>query len=415
MEGAMRASVACSNGFDFAGKDGRHRGLFPIPMPSGVSFPVDGGRCSRSVVRRLQSLVLILTSGCGTLSGPWTLCFVGMRLRAILLEMVAQPLASVLAWNVWRMQLYRPENHPASQDRKEALSELRSKLGYHGESSSLVPLDINLISLPEPGSMAARIEQILGRGAESFIKRLESKLSPESVVRSRKAASSLKTLYYDLILRVQPRKYAEFCRKLHACGLIEFHQTVIEEVGAFCVRKKNNRQRLVIDSRLANMWFEAPEPVQLCTGSTFSRIEVGDQGEPVEVGGVDITDAFYNIGLPPGLRKYFGLKPVKAGNVGIARTVEGSVRPSDMIYPVLRVVPMGWTHALWVCQRCHEMVIDGIPRMVQGQRICDRKPPQTCFRCGAFCAHWVCGQLHCTFTEAWHGFWAGYRSWSSLA
>ena len=51
----MRASVACSNGFDFAGKDGRHRGLFPIPMPSGVSFPVDGGRCSRSVVRRLQS------------------------------------------------------------------------------------------------------------------------------------------------------------------------------------------------------------------------------------------------------------------------------------------------------------------------------------------------------------------------
>ena len=109
------------------------------------------------------------------------------------------------------MQLYRPENHPASQDRKEALSELRSKLGYHGESSSLVPLDINLISLPEPGSMAARIEQILGRGAESFIKRLESKLSPESVVRSRKAASSLKTLYYDLILRVQPRK---LCRVL---------------------------------------------------------------------------------------------------------------------------------------------------------------------------------------------------------
>ena len=155
---------------------------------------------------------------------------------------------------------------------------------------------------------------------------------------------------------------------------------MIEEVGAFCVRKKNNRQRLVIDSRLANMWFEAPEPVQLCTGSTFSRIEVGDQGEPVEVGGVDITDAFYNIGLPPGLRKYFGLKPVKAGNVGIARTVEGSVRPSDMIYPVLRVVPMGWTHALWVCQRCHEMVIDGIPRMVQGQRICDRKPPQNLFQ-----------------------------------
>lgn len=381
----MRASVACSNGFDFAGKDGRHRGLFPIPMPSGVSFPVDGGRCSRSVVRRLQSrshsdqwmrdiVWTVNTMFCGDEAQG---NFVGNGSTTLGQRLCMERLKNAVA----------QAGKPPGITGPEALSELRSKLGYHGESSSLVPLDINLISLPEPGSMAAPIEQILGRGAESFIKRLESKLSPESVVRSRKAASSLKKPYYDLILRVQPRKYAEFCRKLHACGLIEFHQTVIEEVGAFCARKKNNRQRLVIDSRLANMWFEAPEPVQLCTGSTFSRIEVGDQGEPVEVGDVDITDAFCNIGLPPGLRKYFGLKPVKAGNVGIARTVEGSVRPSDMIYPVLRVVPMGWTHALWVCQRCHEMVIDGIPRMVQGQRVCDRKPPQTCFRCGAFCAH----------------------------
>jgi hypothetical protein len=33
----MRASVACSNGFDFAGKDGRHRGLFLSPCR--VVFP----------------------------------------------------------------------------------------------------------------------------------------------------------------------------------------------------------------------------------------------------------------------------------------------------------------------------------------------------------------------------------------
>ena len=191
------------------------------------------------------------------------------------------------------------------------------------------------------------------------------------------AAKQLQTIrkpYYDPILKVQPRKYVEFCKKLQASGLVEFHRTVYEEVGAFCVRKKNNRQRLVIDSRLANMWFEEPESVQLCTSSTFARIEVGDQGEPIQVGGVDITDAFYNIGLPPSLRKYFGLKPLKAGSLGIASCVDGPVRPGDMVHPVLRVVPMGWSHALWVCQRCHEMIIDGVPRIVQGQRIVDRQP-----------------------------------------
>lgn len=373
MEGATRPGESHSPGsFDFAGKDGRHRGLFPIPMPGASVGRVDGGRCSRAVTRRLQCrhhrdqwvrdiVWTVNTMFCGDESqgnfvgnGSTTLC------QRLCLEKVKDAVIRA--------------GRPPGITGPEALSELRTKPGYGGEPSSLVALDLDLISLPPAGSCAASLDQILRHEAESFVKVLESKVSSESVVRSRKAASNLKKPYFDPILREQPRKYTQFCLKLWNSGLVEFHKHVHEVVGAFCVKKKNNRQRLVIDSRLANLHFDAPESVRLCTGSTFARIEVGDSGGPLEVGGVDISDAFYNIGLPASLRKFFGLKSIRAGDVGVSVTCDGPVNPNDLIYPVLKVVPMGWTHALWVCQKCHEMIIDGIPQIVQGPRIVDRQP-----------------------------------------
>lgn len=373
MEGATRPGESHSPGsFDFAGKDGRHRGLFPIPMPGASVGRVDGGRCSRAGTRRLQCrhhrdqwvrdiVWTVNTMFCGDESqgnfvgnGSATLC------QRLCLEKVKDAVIRA--------------GRPPGITGPEALSELRTKPGYGGEPSSLVALDLDLISLPPAGSCAASLDQILRHEAESFVKVLESKVSSESVVRSRKAASNLKKPYFDPILREQPRKYTQFCLKLWNSGLVEFHKHVHEVVGAFCVKKKNNRQRLVIDSRLANLHFDAPESVRLCTGSTFARIEVGDSGGPLEVGGVDISDAFYNIGLPASLRKFFGLKSIRAGDVGVSVTCDGPVNPNDLIYPVLKVVPMGWTHALWVCQKCHEMIIDGIPQIVQGPRIVDRQP-----------------------------------------
>ena len=99
--------------------------------------------------------------------------------------------------------------------------------------------------------------------------------------------------------------YGEFCRRLQARGLIEFRSACVEQVGAFTVWKKNGKQRLVIDARLANMHFEQPEEVALATGSSFSLLEVDGGGPPLEVGGVDIADAFYHIELVEELRGHF--------------------------------------------------------------------------------------------------------------
>ena len=166
--------------------------------------------------------------------------------------------------------------------------------------------------------------------------------------------------------------YANFCRKLAEPGLVEYRREGTERVGAFAVWKNSGRQRLVIDCRAANLHFEQPERVHLATGA-FARLAV-DSGGPVEVGGVDIADAFYNIQLLPELRGYFGLPSVRASHVDVTHTIEGKCKPNDLIVPVLKVVPMGWTHALWVCQSCHEIIVDEIPRFAFNPRLVDRQP-----------------------------------------
>ena len=122
----------------------------------------------------------------------------------------------------------------------------------------------------------------------------------------------------DPLLRGSGRKYAEFCRKLESCGLIEHRTNMVEQVGLFTVWKKNGRQRLVVDARLSNLHFAEPETVRLTTGATFSSSEV-DEGPALEVGGVDIVDAFYHIELPEYLMELFVRPAVRAGDVGCER------------------------------------------------------------------------------------------------
>lgn len=160
-------------------------------------------------------------------------------------------------------------------------------------------------------------------------------------------------------------KYAEFCRKLLDSGLIEFKADYVEQVGG--------KQRLVIDARLANLHFGAPAKVHLATGATFSNVEV-DMGLPVEVGGVDIADAFYHIELIPELRRYFALPGVRAGDVGCQHVDGQKVGAADKVYPCLKVVPMGWTHALWLCKKAHEFVVNLNPKVDAKLRCVGKKP-----------------------------------------
>lgn len=255
-----------------------------------------------------------------------------------------------------------------------ALSELRAKLGYDGEPTTLARLQEDLVSLPADGSQPAPLENILGCGAHFPCSLLESKVLPPGAVKELKAQCSLKSPYFDPHLKYSRRAYASFVRRLHNSGVVEYRRSCREQCGLFCVWKKSGRQRLVVDARLTNLWFAKPEDVSLATGFSFGAIEVDGHG-PIQLAGVDIADAFYNIELPASLRDLFGLRPLKAVEVGVSSCEGIPIGSGDQFFPVFKAVPMGWTHALWLCQYLHEKVVDSISGLGEANRFVDGRPP----------------------------------------
>eukprot|EP00435_Cladocopium_sp_Y103_P040424 s562_g11.t1 len=349
----------------------RQRGIFPLPVPSIPEAP-SAGSISQSVRRRaLQSahvdawvrdIIISLNA-----------MYLGESDRGNFEASGSVTLSQQLCIERIKSAVLNVGKPPSELTGRGALDELQAKAGYTGEPAQLAPLQLDLLSLPPSGSSPSSFERILHGKAECFLKRLESKVLPDLEAGARLSASNLKAPYNDPIFRSKPRVYAAFCRKLFEAGLVEFRKGCKQQVGAFAVWKKSGKQRLVIDSRLANLHFTVPEKVALCTGSSFARLEV-DPGPAVEVGGVDISDAFYQIELPASLRGFFGLSRIRARDVGISSTVEGSVNDETWVYPCLRVVPMGWSHALWICQSFHEILSSEVDGISLDRRLVDKRP-----------------------------------------
>ena len=121
-------------------------------------------------------------------------------------------------------------------------------------------------------------------------------------------------------------------------------------------------------------WFEDLDHVSLATGAAFGELEV-DAGPPIGVVGVDVANVFHNMLLPEELLPYFRLQIIRAEMLNATHAVEGLVSPSELVVPVLNFVPMGWTHALWVCQWCHEITAERASSESEANRSVDRKVP----------------------------------------
>ena len=140
----------------------------------------------------------------------------------------------------------------------------------------------------------------------------------------------------------------------------------------FCYQE-NDKLRLVIDARRSNCHFEVPAHTHLCTGDALSRIEL-EEGECVAVAAADLKDAFYHIELPAAWRKYFGLRSVRADAVGVTSLDGQPVKGDQILYPRLRVCPMGWSWAVFWCQLCVQRVVSTVPECSDDSRLVDGRP-----------------------------------------
>ncbi|CAK0821614.1 unnamed protein product [Prorocentrum cordatum] len=249
-------------------------------------------------------------------------------------------LAQRLALDHLRQRVVDLGPPPEDLDGPGAFDELRSKLAYDGSSSRLGPLRVDLLDLPPPGFHPVTHSEAAGPAGELIEKRLLDKL----------------------------------LKRLRAANLLVFRFSVRRRVGCFSVWKKSGAQRLVIDARIPNCFFEEPDPVQLASGACFANLQL-DAGPPLVLGGADIKVAFYAIAMPEELRDLFGFEPIKAWELGVTHAGGEAVKPGDRVFPVIAVLPMGWVLALQACQSLHELLARREPDVGEHNALADGRPP----------------------------------------
>ena len=204
--------------------------------------------------------------------------------------------------------------------------------------------------MPE-GSTPVPLTQLLGPRYCHKVEEITNWCLEPKEEAARSIANDPVGVFMDPGVKSCKKRYHQLIRRLNACGMLSWTSGPVEsEVGLFCVPKKDGKQRLVIDCRLSNKFFRAPRHTDLPTGAALSRLQC-DPSKTLFSSQYDLRNAFYQIELPECLRKYFALPAVPAHVLGLRHL------GSQMVHPLLQVLPMGWTHALWWCQEFHETVV----------------------------------------------------------
>eukprot|EP00438_Fugacium_kawagutii_P013923 Skav213475 [mRNA] locus=scaffold565:39265:42440:+ [translate_table: standard] len=256
-----------------------------------------------------------------------------------------------------------------------AFESLRAAEGYSHEPAvgSLCSFNLEKVSLPEGDWSPIPLSDLWGPDGRELVEDfVTSQLLPPQEVEKRLRGTGVQQPYSDPLLTVRSN-YVHFLQKLHKANLVEFSEEApAENIAISFVTKKNDRQRMIVDARRSNAHFRDPAYVHLCTGDTLSRLEYGF-GDSLTIGMADLKDAFYHLQLPVQLRRFFCLPRVRCEDLDWLNF--GSHRPckGKWAVPRLTVVPMGWSWALYWCQKLHERIVlhSGLQ---ESQQLRDRTP-----------------------------------------
>lgn len=168
---------------------------------------------------------------------------------------------------------------------------------------------------------------------------------PQPASRPRHGVGGSSAEYRKLILRLQRLR------------MVDFTTAPLVVNGVFAVPKPNDKQRLIIDARPANAVFVPSPPVKLPSPADFAAMEASG---PFWIAGLDVSDFFHRLRLPPAFRPYFALPPIPAAVVG---------RPEPEVWPMCTTLPMGWSHSVFVAQAVHEYFVDSDPALRDQPRV----------------------------------------------
>ena len=145
-------------------------------------------------------------------------------------------------------------------------------------------------------------------------------------------------------------EYVRLIGRMLSVGMLGFTAAPRAVNGVFAVGKDADSDRLIIDAQPANRLFVDPPHVSLPGPSHLVQLHV-PAGRTMYVGKSDLSNFYHHIGMPEHLQPFFALPSLTAAELSELGL------PSDAPFPTCRTVPMGWSHAVFVAQTCHEHVL----------------------------------------------------------
>ena len=106
-----------------------------------------------------------------------------------------------------------------------------------------------------------------------------------------------RNIYVDPSLSADSTEYHALLKDILSRGMIQFSHDCLERVGIFCVTKKGNRLRLIIDCRRLNYRLKCPAKTKLASSAAFAGVLI-QPGERLEYSAHDTQDCLYQFGVP---------------------------------------------------------------------------------------------------------------------
>lgn len=155
---------------------------------------------------------------------------------------------------------------------------------------------------------------------------------------------------FPVFAGTKPGKYVALIDRLVDVGIVSLsREKPLVVNGIFGVPKPDNSQRLIIDAQRANLYFpESPEFDLPNPGDLVNLCMVGKQR--LFMAKADMDNFYHRLKLPQWLTTYFGLPSV--------------VRHGERLWPRMRVLPMGWSHSVYLAHTAHVHVVEtrvGLP------------------------------------------------------
>ena len=155
---------------------------------------------------------------------------------------------------------------------------------------------------------------------------------------------------------------------------------VLCRVGNFFVRKKDGRIRLIVDARAVYRICKIPPKTELASTAAIFELETDPNGEfdenipPLYFSAQDISNCFYQFRISKFLQRFFGLKNVRAKDVGITELDGKPISGEAWLCPVVSVLPMGFSWAVHLTHSAHRELLARAGVGDRRQELTDRRP-----------------------------------------